>query len=326
MGSRLSVTVERFPLASEFKIARGSKREAIVVVAEIERDGRRGRGECVPYGRYGETIESVCATINALSDEIANGLDRHALQERLPAGAARNALDCAFWDLEAKLSGTPVSSLICNQFPRPIETAFTISLDQPGIMGAAARAADRHILKVKMGTKNDVERIRAVHAAGRGARLILDANEGWDEACLQTHLLEATRGRAVLIEQPLPAGEDGILAHIPHPVPICADESVHTTADLEGLLGTYDFVNIKLDKTGGLTEALKMTSRARELGFGVMIGCMVGSSLAMAPASLLAQEADVVDLDGPLLLAKDREHGIHYTNSLMSPPSPDLWG
>ncbi|MER0239050.1 N-acetyl-D-Glu racemase DgcA [Fulvimarina sp. MAC8] len=326
MGSRLSVTVERFPLAKEFRIARGAKSEAVVVVAELEQDGKKGRGECVPYGRYGETIDSVCATINSLSDEIANGLDRHGLQERLPAGAARNAVDCAFWDLEAKLSGTPVSSLICSQFPRPLETAFTISLDQPGVMGSAARAADRHILKVKMGTKNDVERIRAVHAAARGARLILDANEGWDAECLNPHLLEATRGGAVLIEQPLPAGQDDMLATMPHPVPICADESVHTTADLEGLLGKYDFVNIKLDKTGGLTEALKMMGRARELGFGVMIGCMVGSSLAMAPASLLAQEADVVDLDGPLLIAKDREHGIHYTHSMMSPPPPELWG
>ncbi|MEN3791832.1 N-acetyl-D-Glu racemase DgcA [Fulvimarina sp. MAC3] len=326
MGSRLSVTVEHFPLASEFRIARGAKSEAVVVVAALEQDGSVGRGECVPYARYGETIDSVCATINALSDEIANGLDRDMLQNRLPAGAARNALDCAFWDLEAKLSGTPVSSRICNQFPRPIETAFTISLDQPGIMGSAARAADRRILKIKMGTKNDVERIRAVHAAARSARLILDANEGWDESCLQTHLLEAAHGGAVLIEQPLPAGQDDLLATIPHPVPICADESVHTTADLEGLLGKYDFVNIKLDKSGGLTEALKMMGRARELGFGVMIGCMVGSSLAMAPASLLAQEADVVDLDGPLLLKKDREHGIHYTHSLMSPPPPELWG
>ncbi|WP_040488883.1 N-acetyl-D-Glu racemase DgcA [Fulvimarina pelagi] len=326
MESRVSVTVERFPLANEFRIARGSKREAVVVVAELQSQGHKGRGECVPYGRYGETIESVCATIESLSTELENGLDRHALQQRLPAGAARNALDCALWDLEAKLSGTPVSAHVCSHFPRPIETAFTISLDQPGIMAAAARAADRHILKVKMGTKDDVERIRAVHAAARGARLILDANEGWDADCLSPHILEASRGGAVLIEQPLPAGKDDILAKMPHPVPLCADESVHTTADLEGLLGRYDFVNLKLDKTGGLTEAVKMMRRARELGFGIMIGCMVGTSLSMAPASLLAQEADIVDLDGPLLLAKDRQHGIHYTHSMMSPPSPELWG
>ncbi|MDY8109535.1 N-acetyl-D-Glu racemase DgcA [Fulvimarina sp. 2208YS6-2-32] len=326
MTSRLSVTVERFPLAAEFRIARGSKTEATVIVATLERDGFRGRGECVPYGRYGESVESVHETIHAIADDLANGLDRQQLQERLPAGAARNAVDCAFWDLEAKMTGRPVSSLVCRQFPRPIETAYTISLDQPGNMGAAARAADRNILKIKMGTPNDIERIRAVHAAARGARLILDANEGWDETCLRPHMLEAARGGAVLIEQPLPVGADDILATMPHPVPLCADESAHTTADLEGLMGRYDFVNIKLDKTGGLTEALKMMDKARELGFGVMVGCMVSSSLAMAPASLLAQEADIVDLDGPLLIAKDREHAMHYTHSMMSPPDPALWG
>ncbi|RFC64485.1 dipeptide epimerase [Fulvimarina endophytica] len=326
MSSRLSVTVEHFALASEFRIARGSKTQASVIVATIERGGFRGRGECVPYGRYGETLEGVLAEIEALSGEIEAGLTREALQERLPAGAARNALDCAFWDLEAKTSGRSVASLVCETEPRPVETAYTISLDEPERMGAAARAAVRPILKIKMGTNDDIGRIRAVHEAAPRSRLILDANEGWTGDRLTAHLLEAARGGAMLIEQPLPVGGDEILARIPHPVPICADESVHTSADLEGLVGRYDYVNIKLDKSGGLTEALKMQRRARELGFGVMVGCMVSTSLSMAPAALLAQNADVVDLDGPLLLAEDREPGLVYAGSTLAPPSGDLWG
>ena len=326
MARRFSVTVEHVPLAGEFRIARGAKTEAVVIVASLT-DGRfEGRGECVPYARYGETVESVRDALEDLSKDIADGLDKDALQSRLPAGAARNAADCAFWDFEAKRTATPVSRLICAETPRPIETAYTISLDELGTMGAAARAADRNILKVKVGTGDDIERIRAVHAAARGARIILDANEGWTEDCLAAHMLAATRGGAILIEQPLPAGQDEILATLPHPVPLCADESVHTSADLKGLLGRYDYVNIKLDKTGGLTEAIRMKREARRLGFGVMVGCMVATSLSMAPAALLAQDADLVDLDGPLLIARDRPHAIHYTHSLLSPPDRALWG
>ena len=254
------------------------------------------------------------------------GGSRDSLGSALAAGAARNALDCALWDLEGKTTGGRVASIVCGDTPRPVETAYTISLDDAATMAEAARASGRNLLKIKLGTGDDRERIRAVRSAARDARLILDANEGWTEANIRDHLLAAAAAGAILVEQPLPAGKDAILREIPHPVPVCADESLHLGEDLDHLLGRYDFVNVKLDKTGGLTEAVRLTHEARRRGFGVMVGCMVGSSLAMAPALLLAPAADIVDLDGPLLLAKARSHPLTYTGSLVSPPDPRLWG
>ncbi|MCB8837478.1 N-acetyl-D-Glu racemase DgcA [Aurantimonas sp. VKM B-3413] len=326
MPRRLSVTVEHFPLAKEFRIARGAKTEAVVVTCEIVDEYGRGWGECVPYARYGESVESVVAEIESIRAEIEGGASRDTLGRLLKPGAARNALDCALWDVEAKSTSRSVGAMICGETPRPIETAYTISLGEAGDMAAAARASGRGLLKVKVGTGNDLERIRAVHAAARGARLILDANEGWRAETIRQHMLAAAAAGAVLVEQPLPAGDDAILAEIPHPVPICADESVHATADLQSLVGRYDYVNVKLDKTGGLTEALRLVARARELGFGVMVGCMVGTSLAMAPAVLLAQTAEFADLDGPLLLKHDRRHGLTYAQTLVSPPARKFWG
>lgn len=321
----IRVEVERFALSSPFRIARGAKTEAVVVVAHVAADGATGRGECVPYARYDETVDSVVAQLEGLDCE----MDRAALAEALPPGAARNAADAALWDWEAKRDGRPAHRVVCTDPPRPLTTAYSISLGGVGDMAEAARAAASHrVLKVKLGGRDghDGARIDAVHSAAPDARFVFDANEGWTPDELPGLMRHAARAGALLVEQPLPADEDGALAGIPHPVPVCADESAHASGGLGALVGRYDFVNIKLDKTGGLTEALATRRRARELGFGVMVGCMVGTSLAMAPAVLLAQEADVVDLDGPLLLARDRPHGLGYSGSLVSPPSPALWG
>jgi L-alanine-DL-glutamate epimerase-like enolase superfamily enzyme len=327
MARVISVEAERFPIAGTFTISRGSKTEAEVITCTIEDGGRRGRGECVPYRRYGETVDGVREAIEAMRDLLAAGLGRAALLDAMPAGAARNAIDCALWDLEAKMSGKPVASSVCHAPLQPFETAFTLSLGEPEAMAAQARAnAARPLLKVKIGGDNDVARIRAVRLAAPDSRIILDANEGWNDDNIAANLALAADQGVALVEQPLPAGHDAILRHIAHPVPICADESVHEAKNLEALVGLYDAVNIKLDKSGGLTAALALRDRARELGFGVMVGCMVGTSLAMAPAVLLAQGADFVDLDGPLLLARDRVPGLVYQGSLVSPPDPALWG
>ncbi len=327
MARRLSVTVERFPLAAAFTISRGSKTEAVVVVATISDEFGTGRGECVPYARYGETPESVVDAMETVREAIEGGSSRRTLSTLLPAGAARNALDCALWDLEAKSTGALVEEVICRLPARPLETAYTISLDTPSAMAAAAaRVSHRSLLKIKVGGEGDADRMRAVRSAARNARLIIDANEGWTEETVRQNLLVAAAIGATVVEQPMPAGADEILARIPHPVPICADESVHSTIDLEGICGRYDYVNVKLDKTGGLTEGVAFVREARRLGFGVMVGCMVGTSLAMAPAVLLAQAADLVDLDGPLLLARDRPNGLVYGPSLVSPPDRALWG
>ncbi len=327
MSRTLEVATESFPTAKVFNISRGSKTSAEVVTCVLRDGDHRGRGECVPYKRYGETVEGVLADIAAMQDAISSGMSRQELQTAMKAGAARNAIDCALWDLEAKATGGRASTLACRILPRPVPTAVTVSLGDPADMAAEARAyASHRILKVKVGTADDRSRIHAVASAAPDAEIILDANEGWTEDNIRQHLLIAAEMHVSLIEQPLPVGKDEILAHIPHPVPICADESVHTYDDLDHLARLYDAINIKLDKTGGLTEALRMRDRARELGFGVMVGCMVGTSLAMAPAVLLAQDADWVDLDGPLLLAKDRSPGLLYTRSMVSPPDPDLWG
>lgn len=327
MARVISVEAERFPIAGTFTISRGSKTEAEVITCTISQDGHSGRGECVPYKRYGETMDGVRAAIEAMRERIAGGIDRTALLDAMPAGAARNAVDCALWDLEAKISGKPVADTIWPAQLRPLETAYTLSLGEPEAMAAQARAnAGRPLLKVKIGGDNDLARIRAVTEAAPQSRIILDANEGWTDDNIAANLAFAAEQGIALVEQPLPAGRDEILRHIAHPIPICADESVHEAKNLETLVGLYDAVNIKLDKSGGLTAALVLRNRARELGFGIMVGCMVGTSLAMAPAVLLAQDADFVDLDGPLLLARDRAPGLVYHGSLVSPPDRALWG
>jgi L-alanine-DL-glutamate epimerase-like enolase superfamily enzyme len=319
----ITATEEIFALARAFTISRGSKSAARVVTVTVNRQGADGRGECVPYGRYGETVDSVLAQIAALPGDVS----RAALPALLPAGAARNAVDCALWDWEAKVQGRPVWRLAGLAEPRPLATAYTLSLDTPQAMRAAAAAeAQRPILKIKLGTPDDMPRLEAVRAGAPGARIIVDANEGWTPevyADLAPHL---ARLGVVLVEQPLPAGQDEALAHMPRPVPVCADESCHDRGSLPGLKGKYDYVNIKLDKAGGLTEALALRDAARADGFGVMVGCMVGTSLGMAPALLVAQGAGFTDLDGPLLLAQDRDRPLRYEGSVVHPAEADLWG
>jgi L-alanine-DL-glutamate epimerase-like enolase superfamily enzyme len=327
MTRHLQATIETFPIAGLFTISRGSKSEAEVISCTITDAGLSGRGECVPYRRYGESLDGVLADIQAMAGAISDGLSRAELQDRMKPGAARNALDCALWDLEAKQTGQRVAGMIGSIGSKPFVTAFTLSLGAPEAMASEARKqADRPLLKIKLGTQDDEARMRAVRDAAPFARIIVDANEGWAQDNLVRHLAIASELGISLIEQPLPAGKDAALAQIQRQVPVCADESVHATKDLHHLRDRYDAVNIKLDKTGGLTEALAMKTEARRQGFSVMIGCMVGTSLAMAPAVLLAQDADYADLDGPLLLARDRPGGLRYDGSLVYPPEADLWG
>jgi L-alanine-DL-glutamate epimerase-like enolase superfamily enzyme len=321
------VAAETWPIAGGFTISRGAKHEAIVVVATIEDGAHRGRGECVPYPRYGESVESVVGSIVALAPDIEGGLDRDRLLNVLPSGAARNALDCALWDLEAKSRGVSVAALAGIGSLHPVETAFTISLASPEDMARKAREARHHpLLKLKLGGDGDEARLEAVREALPDARLIVDANEAWSENNLERLLDAAARARIELIEQPLPAGADAILERIARIVPVCADESVHDRASLAKIAKRYDAVNIKLDKTGGLTEALATMAEARALRLKIMVGCMVATSLAMAPALILAQGADYVDLDGPLLLARDRVPGLTYAAGEVFPPAPALWG
>ncbi|MBO6604404.1 MAG: dipeptide epimerase [Roseicyclus sp.] len=319
----ISVTPDTFRLAEVFTIARGSRSEAHVLTARVIRDGVIGQGECVPYGRYGETRESVTAQIEALPQ----GISRQDLQDVLPAGAARNAVDCALWDWQAKQTGAPVWQLAGLPRPGPVVTAFTLSLDTPDNMrAAAAKHSFRPLLKIKLGTPDDMPRLEAVRAGAPASRIIVDANEGWSAevyADLAPHLI---RLGVEMVEQPLPAGQDDLLSEIDRPLPVCADESCHDRASLPGLAGKYDMVNIKLDKTGGLTEALALRGAAQEASYKVMVGCMVGSSLAMAPAMLVAQCVDLVDLDGPLLLAEDRDVPLRFDGSTVLPPAADLWG
>jgi L-alanine-DL-glutamate epimerase-like enolase superfamily enzyme len=323
----LTVRTERWPIAGAFSISRGAKTEAQVVVAELNDGHHRGRGECLPYVRYDETVAGVMAALGAIGNKLAFGLDRKALQNAMPAGAARNALDCAFWDLEAKRAGKPAHELAGLPPPRPLTTAYTISLGTPEVMAKAAQAAsERKLLKIKLGGMGDSERIAAVRAAAPNSELIVDANEGWTPGNLAANLSACAAAGVTLVEQPLPSDADAVLGSIERPILVCADESVHDRAGLAALVGRYDAVNIKLDKTGGLTEALAMVQEAERLGFGVMVGCMVATSLAMAPAMLVAQRARVVDLDGPLLLAKDRPDGLRYDGSLVYPSTTALWG
>ena len=320
----LTATVERWPIAGAFTISRGSRTEAVVVVVEARADGHIGRGECVPYARYGETAEGVVAAIDG-AHSIAS---RAELADRLPPGAARNAIDCALWDLEAKRAGARASDLAGLPSLKPLATCYTLSLDTPDAMMQSAREASQHpLLKIKLGGgSHDAERMRAIRAARPDARLVADANEGWKPDELESLLAVAAEARFELVEQPLPAGDDIALAHISRPVPVCADESAHTIDGVAALRDRYDAVNIKLDKTGGLTGALAMSAEARRLGFKTMVGCMLATSLAMAPAVLVAQTADWVDLDGPLLLARDREHGLEYRDGLVFPATAELWG
>jgi len=319
----VEAAAEAWPLAKPFVIARGAKTEAHVIVARVKRDGFVGRGEAVPYARYGETVEGAVEALRALGGPIT----RECLPDLLPPGAARNALDCALWDLDAKIAGKRAWELAEVAAPAKVMTCYTISLGEPQAMAqAAAEVPHLQLLKLKLGGNGDAQRMAAVRAARPDARLVVDANEAWAPEQLAEFFAVAADARIELIEQPLPAGEDAALADIDHPVPICADESAHTSADLDQLVRLYDAVNIKLDKTGGLTEALAMADAARARGLRIMVGSMVGTSLSAAPALLLAPLADWVDLDGPLLLARDREPPLQIADGWISPPAPELWG
>ncbi len=328
---RLKVDVESWPIAGAFTISRGSRTEARVVVATIEEGAHRGRAECVPYPRYGETVEGVAAAIESLAREIAAGAGKDDVMTRLPAGAARNALDCALWDLEAKASGKRAHELAGLPEPRAVTTAYTLSLGAPEAMEAAARTAgQRPLLKVKLGGDGDVERIAAVKRGAPKSTLVVDANEAWSEANFAENLAACRAANVALIEQPMPSGCDGLLASISAEdrggIVFCADESVHTADDLDAIASLYQAINIKLDKAGGLTAALQLKSEALARGLKIMIGCMVGTSLAMAPALLLASDANFVDLDGPLLLARDREPGLVFDGSVIKHFDADVWG
>lgn len=320
---QIEVTRDVFRLAQVFTISRGSRTEAKVLTVRVSDGAHQGWGECVPYARYDETLESVEAQIAGLPSDIT----RAALMDLLPAGAARNAVDCALWDLECKSAGKRAWELAGLPVPGPEITAYTLSLDTPEAMRAQAQKnAHRPLLKIKLGTPDDMPRLEAVRAGAPGAKIIIDANEGWSAevyADLAPHLV---RLGVALVEQPLPAGQDEALIGMNRPVPVCADESCHDRASLPKLKGKYDVVNIKLDKTGGLTEALELRRAALAEGYDIMVGCMVGSSLAMAPATLVAQGALVTDLDGPLLLAEDRETPLEFDAAGVHPPSAALWG
>lgn len=320
---KAQVTAERFALAETFRIARGSRTHAQVVTVEIADDGHVGRGECVPYGRYGESVESVMAAIGDLPQD----LSRDLLPELLPPGAARNAVDCALWDLEAKSAGRRAWDLAGIAPPLPAVSAFTLSLDEPAAMEASAsKHAHLPVLKIKLGTPDDMPRLEAVRRGAPDAKIIVDANEGWSAEVYSDLVPHLQRLGVSLVEQPLPAGDDDALRGLPRPVPLCADESCHDRASLPALKGKYDVINIKLDKTGGFTEALALKAAAETAGFGIMIGCMVGTSLAMAPAVMLTGAAAFVDLDGPLLLAEDRATPLRFDASTVYPPDASLWG
>jgi L-alanine-DL-glutamate epimerase-like enolase superfamily enzyme len=323
----LSARIEHWPIAGSFTISRGAKTEAVTVVTELSDGVQIGRGECTPYPRYGETPEATLQALLAMGERMQQGMDVHTLQTAMPAGAARNALDCALWDLTAKASGQRIWQVLKRAEPKPLTTAYTISLGTPDAMAeATAKAAHRPLLKIKLGGDGDEQRIAAVRKAAPSSELIVDANESWTDANILRNLDACAAVGVTLVEQPLPAGNDAALARIKRPIAVCADESVHDRASLAALRDRYDAINIKLDKTGGLTEALALADAAHALGFDIMVGCMVATSLAMAPAIILAQQARVVDLDGPLLLAKDRDNGLRYDGSIVHPPQAALWG
>lgn len=324
---RLTISVERFDLAAPFVISRGAKSVAEVVMVTLEEGLFRGRGECVPYGRFGESVEGVVAALEGLRGAMEAGVVREALQGMMPAGAARNALDCALWDLEAKRLGLRAHELAGLHRMAPVVTAFTLSVGPPQAMAAqAALHADKPLLKLKLGGVGDEARLAAVRAAAPHSDLIVDANEAWRPDDLPRLFAACEAAGVLLIEQPLPQGHDAALIQRPRTIPVCADESIHDRAGLAALRERYDLINIKLDKTGGLTEALLLADAAERLGFGLFLGCMVGTSLAMAPALLLAPRCRFVDLDGPLLLARDRSPHLIYEDCVIQPPGPEVWG
>ncbi|MBL4906179.1 MAG: dipeptide epimerase [Sneathiella sp.] len=323
----LEATQESWPIRGSFRISRGAKTTADVVVVKIKEGNVTGFGECVPYPRYGESCHSVLGEISTVRDAIAHGASRMDLLTLMSAGAARNAVDCALWDLEAKLTGKSIGEIAGIQTPGPLITAYTLSLDTPEKMGAAAtKQAHRPLMKLKLAGEYDLERVTAVRNAAPKSRLIVDANEAWTLDMMEEYFPKMADLGVELIEQPLPAGEDLALSDMVRPVPICADESSHDTSTLDQVAPLYDYINIKLDKTGGLTEALLLAEAARDFGLGIMVGCMLGTSLGMAPAMVLGGFARFIDLDGPLLLEKDRRNGIHFDGSVMHPPKKELWG
>ena len=328
MPYSLNIHTEAWPLAGAFRISRGTRRVSDVLMVEVNDGNYVGRGECFPYARYGEDIDSVQKQLNSVRSEIEHGLDRQALLNVLAPGAARNAVDCALWDLEAKRAGVRVWDLADLPAPEPVTTVYTLGVDEPAIMGERAREnSDRPRLKLKMtGDGADLERVRNIHKNAPNARLVVDANEGWT---IEQYLEYAPQFKELgveMIEQPLPSTDDEQLSGVDRPIPVCADESCHDRATLKSLVGKYDMINIKLDKTGGLTEALNLRDAALKQGLSIMVGCMIGTSLAMAPGILVAQEAAIVDLDGPLLLAEDRAPGLSFTGSIIHPPETRLWG
>jgi L-Ala-D/L-Glu epimerase len=324
---KLTIADERWPIAGSFTISRGAKTEAHVVTVTLEHDGRTGRGECVPYPRYGETVPQVMAALEEVRARIETSVTRAEVPTLLSPFAARNALDCALWDLEAKLHGKPVWQLAGLPEPSPAVTAYTLSLDTPEAMGkAAAQACNRPLLKLKLGREGDAERLSAVRRSAPDCRLIVDANEGWTAENLQDMLSACADHGVEMVEQPLPADADSALLQATRHIPVCADESAHGLDTLEHLVGKYDAINIKLDKTGGLTPAIALARAAEGHGLKIMVGCMLATSLAMAPAMLLSPLADVIDLDGPLLLTKDRSPGLRFDGSVINPPPVSLWG
>lgn len=324
----LTVRAEVWPVRGVFRISRGSRTEITVILVELRKGETVGRGECVPCGRYGESVASTIAAVESIRESMKEGMTRQELQTALPAGAARNAVDCALWDLEAKLTGSSVWRLVGLESPPPaVLTAVTISVDTPEAMAAAAvNYGQAPLLKIKLGGEGDVERVKTVRHAAPSARLIVDANEAWTSSHCREYMPRLAELGVEMIEQPMPAAEDEGLRGIDRSVPLCADESCHTSSDLARLSGLYEYVNIKLDKTGGLTAALALVKEAKKVGFGIMVGGMVGTSLAMAPAVLLTPWAEFVDLDGPILLEKDRESPLLYEEGKVFPAAPALWG
>ena len=324
---KLQVEETVFPLAEVFTISRGSRTEARVVTVMLSDGENSGWGESVPYARYGETVDGVIETIHSLEEDLKNGLDRMALQNRLSPGAARNAVDCAFWDLEAKRAGERAHILAGVPFMGPEVTAYTLSLADPDTMRAkAAKHAKRPLLKIKLGGEGDLARLEAVRQGAPETDVIIDANEGWDAKTYRDLAPVLVDLGVRMVEQPMPAADDDALLEVERVLPVCADEACHDRHSLSSLSGKYDMINIKLDKTGGLTEALKLRKEAEEMGFDIMVGCMVGSSLAMAPATLVAQGVAYTDLDGPLLLAEDRPTPLNFDDKFVDPPEPALWG
>jgi len=323
---QVKIYTRSWPIRGSFTISRGSKTQVDVVIVEVSDNGIIGRGECVPYARYHESIESVLVSINSIKKQIETGLSRENLQTLLPAGAARNAVDCALWDLECKQAGESIWDKL-NAAPIPLETAYTLSLDTAKNMYESAREnAHRPLLKLKLGGVGDLERVSAVRRGSPKAKIIVDANESWTAQIYQTLVPEFVKLKVAMIEQPFPAGEDDILVDLDHPIPICADESCHDRSSLSTVIGRYEMINIKTDKTGGLTEALALKAAAQTAKLDIMIGCMLASSLSMAPAFVVAQGAKIVDLDGPLLLSKDIEDKFIYQENKMLPCTAKLWG